>query len=444
MRFLSFIYTHPKFWIFWSKRQKLEYTQKAKLLLLIGTLLFVFDVVSTLYFTTGVWLIISIIGCILALPIYFVIANFLVLPLDRYLKQNIVKRAKAKLKKFPNLQVIAITGSYGKTTTKEILATILSEKYHVLMTEGTKNTPLWISRLILEKLSIEHHIFIVEMWAYHKGNIADLCELVWPKISILTGITLQHLERFWSLEAIIDTKFEILEYLWPQDFAVVDISTQWVQKWLSQKALDVWEIQTVERGLPYSYRENLWGISFHIDGNKYETKLLANYILQTFEICLRVAEHLGMKQKEFAAWVEKVDFVEHRMQLIHNTDTNVYVIDDSFNGNIEGIEAILDLMKRTPFSGRKILIAWGVVELGEKTEEVHLKLGRQMSKVADMILLVQWPVGNALKKWLGQAWYKANNIKMYPSALDLHEDLKHIIKSGDMVVFQNDLPDQYL
>lgn len=443
-RFLRFIYTHPKFWFYWSKRQALEYTSKAKLLLLLAIVFFCVDVFGVIYFFSGTWLYVFLILCVLALPLYFVAGAIIITPLDRYLKSQIIRKAKEKLKKYPNLRVIAITGSYGKTTTKEILKTILSEKYNVLATEWTKNTPLGISRLILKELSLEHHVFIVEMWAYGKGDIKELCELVSPNISILTGITLQHLERFKSLDNIIDAKFEILECLGVNDFAVVDTSTQAVQKWLAQKPLSVGEIQTVERGLPYSYKENLWGIVFHIDGKKYETKLLSNYILQTFEICLRIAQHLWMKQNDFAQGVQKVDFVEHRMELIHNKDTNVYVIDDSFNGNIEGVESILDMMARAPFSGRKILIPGGVVELGDQTQEVHLKLGRHMSKVADMILLVEWPVGNALKKWLLEAWYKSTDMKVYKTSLDLHEDLKNIIQGGDMVVFQNDLPDNYL
>lgn len=443
-RFLRFVYNHFSFWFFGSKRQKLEYTQKAKLLLIVSLLLFCIATLLSfvLLWSIFFWIVLGI--SLFCLPLFFVFANILLSPLDNYLKNHIIERAKLKIREFKNLKVIAITGSYGKTTTKEILKTILSEKYNVLATEGTKNTPLGISRLILSELTIQHHIFIVEMGAYEKGNIKELCELVRPTISLLTGITLQHLERFKTLDNIIDAKFEILEFLSENDFAVIDISTQAVQKWLNKKTLKVKNIETIQKWLPYSYKQNLSGIVFHIDWQKYETKLLANYILQTLEICYKVSNHLWVSVQQFAQGVSKVDFVEHRMQLLYNPQSNVYVIDDSFNGNLEGIEAILDLMKYAPFYGRKILIAGWVVELGEKTEEIHLKLGRQMSTVADIILLVEWPVGNALKKWLQQANYKAQSIRIYKTPLELHEDLKNIIKNGDMVVFQNDLPDNYL
>ncbi len=444
MRFLRFIYTHPKFWIFWSKRQKVEYTSKARLILILAILLCIFDVGASIYFMSWIAEKLSIIAVIVFFPLYFVISNIIISPLDSFLKKRIITKATKKMQELHNLQVIAITGSYGKTTTKEILATILSESFHVLATQGTKNTPLWISRLILSELTENHKVFIVEMWAYEKWDIAELCSIVWPNISVLTGIALQHLERFKSLDNIIDAKFEILECLEPWDFAVVDNSTEWVRKGLNEKKLQVTNIKQVSNNIPYKYKENLSGMIFEIGGHEIHTKLLANYIGQTLSICYEISKYLHQDIKYFKAWCEKIDFVEHRMQLIHNKNSNVYVIDDSFNGNLEWIRSIFSLMEHAPFSGRKVLIAWGIVELGKETESVHLKLGRQISSLADLVLLVEWPVWNALKKWLSAAWYVASNIKMYKTPLELHEDLINITQSGDMIIFQNDLPDQYL
>lgn len=444
LRFLKFIYTHPRFWILGSKRQTLDYTAKAKLILILSILFFLFDIAASLYFLTWVWKILSLLWVMAALPLYFIVANIIVIPLDRYLKNKIIKKAKNEISQFKNLRVIAITGSYGKTTTKEILSTILWESFKVLPTQGTKNTPLWISRLILNELNESHEVFIVEMWAYEKWDIAELCDIVWPDISILTGITLQHLERFRSLDNIIDAKFEILQALWENDFAVVDTTTQWVQKWLKEKHLAVKNIIQVQDNIPYEYKENLGGTCFTIDGKQIETKLLAKYIGQTLAICYEISKYLWQDIGSFQKWVSKIDFVEHRMQLIHNKQSNVYIIDDSFNGNLQWIQAILDLMKHAPFPGRKILIAWGIVELWNKTQEVHLALGKPMWEAADMILLVEWPVWNAIEKWLLSSGYPTGHIKKYKTPLLLHEDLKNITQSGDMIVFQNDLPDHYL
>lgn len=444
IRFLKFVYTHPSFWIHWSKRQTLEYTSKAKLILILGILLCILDIIVCIYILPRNLELISIFFVILCFPLYFVVANIFIIPLDSYLKNKIITDAKKKISKFQNLKVIAITGSMWKTTTKEFLTTILQEKHKVLATEGTKNTPLWISRLINNKLTKEHEIFIVEMWAYERWNIAELCSIAKPDISVITWITLQHLERFWSLDEIIDTKFEIMEALEKDDFAVIDISTEWARRWLEEKALKVENIKTIRKWLPFTYKKNLSGIEFELEWEKIHTKILSNYIVETLQICWEVSKKLGISIETFKKWVEKIDFVEHRMQLIHNPQSNVYVIDDSFNGNIEWVHSILHLMEHAPFSGRKILIAWWVVELGNMLESVNSKLGRQMWKVADMILLIEWPVWNALLKWLSESGYPHTQIKVYPSPLSLHEDLKNITESSDMIVFQNDLSDNYL
>jgi len=444
IRFLKFIYTHPKFWIFGSKRQVLEYTSKAKLILLLTILLLVFDIAASIYFTSGILEIISVIWVILFLPIYFVIANIILTPLDRYLKNRIILSATKKISKYKNLKIIAITWSYWKTTTKEILATILTESYNVLMTEGTKNTPLWISRLINTQLSESHDIFIVEMWAYMPGDIKELCDIVGPNISVLTGITLQHLERFKNLDNIIDAKFEILEALRENDFAVVDSSTHGVKKWLETKKLEVKNIIQVDELLPYTYKENLSWMIFKLWESTIETKLLADYMWNTLQICHEISKYLWQDFLEFQRWVSKIDFVPHRMELIYNPSSNVYIIDDSFNGNLQWVESILTLMQHAPFTGRKILIAWWIVELGNELVPTHLKLWRQMWRVADLVLLVEWPIWNTLKKWLLDSGYSLNNIKLYPTPLALHEDLKNITQNWDMIVFQNDLPDNYL
>lgn len=444
LRFLKFSYSRPKFWVSGSKRQQLDYTSKAKILLFLSLFLCVLDVAIIIYLFSGYLLIGSLILAFMCFPIYFVVANILLSPVDSYLKNKIIKKAKNKIQKFQKLKVIAITWSYGKTTTKEMLQTILKEKYNVLATEGTKNTPLWISRLILNELNNTHDIFIVEMGAYEKWDIKELCDIVYPEISLLTGITLQHLERFKCLDNIIDAKFEILEALGEGWLAIVDSSTEWVQKGLKNKKLTVKNIIEVKKWFPYSYKEWLAWIEFELDSELISTKILSNYVVETLQLCYHVTKHLGMNISQFNAWVKKIDFVEHRMQLIHNPQSNVYVIDDSFNGNLEWIASILHLMEHAPFSGRKIMVAGGVVELWDKTIRVHEKLWKDIAKVADIVLLIDGKIGNTLESSLLESGFKTENIKKYPSALSLHKDLKNIISSGDMVIFQNDLPDNYL
>lgn len=152
------------------------------------------------------------IASILGYPIILIIIHTLLLPLDSFMKKKILTKAKNTLSLCKdNLTIIGITGSYGKTSQKEILESVLGKKYKTLTTEGNKNTPLGVADTIEKKLTPEHEIFIVEMGAYTRGNIRELCDLVHPNIAILTGITYQHLERFGSIEEIIATKYELPE-----------------------------------------------------------------------------------------------------------------------------------------------------------------------------------------------------------------------------------------
>ena len=126
-------------------------------------------------------------------------------------RKNLINKAKQKRLKFKNLLVIGITGSYGKTSTKEFLATILSEKYKVLKTKEHQNSEVGVSQCILNDLKPEHEIFVCEMAAYNRGGIKLLCDIVKPKIGILTGINEQHMATFGSQENIIKTKYELIE-----------------------------------------------------------------------------------------------------------------------------------------------------------------------------------------------------------------------------------------
>ena len=142
------------------------------------------------------------------------IANFLIYPLERTINGAYLLSARKRIKTFQP-KVVGITGSYGKTSTKYILYQILSQKFNTLMTPDSYNTPMGICKVIRGELTAEHEIFIVEMGAYKRGDIRELCNLASPQIGILTAIGPQHLERFKNIENIAKTKYELIESLPP-------------------------------------------------------------------------------------------------------------------------------------------------------------------------------------------------------------------------------------
>ncbi|MDR0651579.1 MAG: hypothetical protein LBG59_09645 [Candidatus Peribacteria bacterium] len=171
---------------------------------------------------------------ILVYPFLLVLASFSILPLELFLKRRIIAQAKQKVAQFPNLVIIGITGSYGKTSVKEILKIVLESSFKVIATPGTHNTPLGISEFIVKHLNEATEVMIIEMGAYLPGDIDELCKIVKPNIAILTGITEQHLERFKHLETIIQTKFEITKRLGKSDFFFTDGENEAIQKGLQK------------------------------------------------------------------------------------------------------------------------------------------------------------------------------------------------------------------
>lgn len=447
-RFLKFIYSHPKFWFFWWERQNIVWTKKAIILTFFTIILAIWDLSLIFYifkdFLNVFSIIIIVFLIIFFLPIYMIIANFLLLPLDRYLKKRIISEAKDKLKSFKNLKIIWITWSYWKTSQKDILEAILKDKYKVLTTDWNKNTPLWISELIINKLDETYEIFIVEMWAYYKWDIKELCNLVNPSIGILTWITYQHLERFWSLENIIDTKFELIESLDLNWLGILDISNENVEKWLLKKQdkFEVNNIIKINSPENIKYLENLSWISFNYDWNTFETKLLASHSANQIIIAYEVAKYLGMSSAEILKEIKKIDYTKHRLELIYNPNTNIYIIDDSYNWNLEWVKSTVKLLENIKWHRKLYLTPW-LVELWDKTDEVHYEIWKMLFGVIDKALLIDNKSTKKIYSWLVDSWFVEDNIKVYNSTSDAHSDLKNVLNSWDIIVFQNDWSDNY-
>ncbi|MDD3302074.1 MAG: Mur ligase family protein [Candidatus Gracilibacteria bacterium] len=450
-RFLKFIYSHPKFWILGGDRQKIVWTKKAISIAIITLIIAIIKLVLyiLLYYNNISTIVDILYFCIwlLAFPIYMIIANYLLFPIDFILKRKIIKTAEKKLKKLKKiekLKVIGITGSYGKTSQKEILETILKENFKVLSTTGNKNTPLGISEIIINELNETHDIFIVEMGAYIKGDIKDLCDIVEPEIGILTGITLQHLERFKNINNIIKTKFELIESLDEKGLAILSTSNENVKKGLEEriKKLKVKNIKEINNPEKINYLDNLAGISFDYDKNTIETKLLAEHSASQIITAYEIAKYLKMPTQKILNGIKNINYIKHRLELIYNPNSNLYVIDDSFNGNIEGVKSTIKLLENIK-GHRKLYLTPGLVELGKETFSIHHEIGKMLANVIDKALLIENPATKSIFNGLKSAGFDTKNIILYKSTNDAHNDLKNILESNDVIIFQNDWTDNY-
>ena len=385
------------------------------------------------------------------------IANLLIYPLERTINGAYLLSARKRIKTLQP-RVIGITGSYGKTSTKYILHQILSRKFNTLMTPDSYNTPMGICKVIRGDLTAEHEIFIVEMGAYKRGDIRELCNLASPQIGILTAVGPQHLERFKSIENIAKTKYELIESLPSGGLAVFNCDNEIcagladkrehdgnpVRRYAtdpfpvtsaSERAeLTATNIQHTDAGLAFT-------IHTSIDTAEIRTQLLGRHNVSNILAATAVAIECGMTLEEIRIAIANVVPVPHRLQLTSN-EGSVTIIDDSFNSNPVGAKAALEVLTEIQ-GGKKVLVTPGMVELGEREYEENKRLGEHAADVCDLVILVGPKRTVPILDGLKAAQYPNQQIIV---ALNLEEVKQHLatqVQAGDVVLFENDLPDSY-
>ncbi len=394
-------------------------------------------------------LIISWLGLLAGSFIWISIANLLVRPIENYIKNWYYKDAQRILREMPNLKIIGITGSYGKTSTKHFLHRVLSEQYNVLMTPGSYNTTMGVVLTIREKLKPTHQIFIVEMGAKKLGDIKEICDLVHPSIGILTAVGEAHLETFKSLENIKKTKFELIDALPNDGIAVLNNDYELIRnnKKTFQAAAEFYassdngaanymnDVQYTASGSSFTAVLN------HGRKIKLETKLLGIHNLTNMLASVIVAKHLGIEDENIRYAVSKIRPVEHRLEVKHNR-SGVTVIDDAFNSNPMGAKMALDVLKAIE-GKRKIIITPGMIELGAKQYDYNKIFGAQIANACDYVILVGKTITQPIFDGLKEAKYNEKNIFVAHNLNDATKHLNGMMRQGDVLLYENDLPDTY-
>ncbi|MBW6440921.1 UDP-N-acetylmuramoyl-tripeptide--D-alanyl-D-alanine ligase [Patescibacteria group bacterium] len=307
---------------------------------------------------------------------------FLINPFFNYKKQKIIMNAIEKMKRLKKIKVIGITGSYGKTSTKEFLYTILSSKYKVVKTEGNNNTNIGVAYTVLNKVSDEYDYFICEMGAYKIAEITEICSIVNPKIGILTGINEQHIELFGSIENTRKAKFELIEALPDDGFALLNENIQSIKPEVKVK-----DIQYFSKGLANEIKYINNNIEFKYKNQAFQTNILGKHYIENIISAIMVAEHLGMKLDEIAREVEKIKPTEYMMRKLKGLNNSVF-IDDSYSANPDGVLAALDYLSDVDQDYQKIIVFPGIIELGKKSDEIHRKLFIRINQVCDVAYIM--------------------------------------------------------
>ena len=444
VRFLRFAYSRFWFWFVGSKRQHLVWTKKAVGIFVLADAIFILGLLLGYYiFWFSCWFLFVLVGDLILFPIFFIVWCFIMKPVEYLLEYRIINKAKNKVKANKQLNIVWITWSYGKTSTKEFLKVLLKDSFDVIAPIGTHNTLLWVSDFIIKELKPTTQIMIVEMGAYVPGDIRKLCDIAQPHFALITWITKQHLERFKSIESIISTKFEITQKLTKNDILFVDWENKYIQEWLSKYCVNTaYQIEKIWK-ISVEYLPDFSWISFTYKWEKYETRLLWRHNAKNLSLAIEVALKCWVPSSILKEKIKNIPFVPHRLELIYNDATWVYVIDDSFNGNIDGVKSTMDILKNTPFKWKRIYLTPGLVELWKESDSIHFDIWCNLVGCVDKVILINTPWTQKIREWLISKWFNKDNIIIFEYSEDAHKSVWRYASRWDVIVFQNDLTDNY-
>ena len=384
----------------------------------------------------------------LILPLTVALSGLLAWPIEKLISELYFRDARRKLLKNPDLIRIGITGSYGKTTVKNVIGTILSEKYPTLITPASYNTPMGVTRAIREGLTTSHQVFVAEMGARHVGDIRELCRLVHPTIGVLTSVGPQHLETFKTIERVTKAKYELIDAL-PETGHSFFCDDQAICKALydrtnKPKTLvglaagqhDVWceDVAVSPQGCVFT---------LHVKGKgsiACHTRLLGEHNIQNILLGAAVGDYLGLTMKQIANGIAKLNPIPCRLELIPSASAFT-VINDAFNANPVGTKAALQVLAQFP--GRRIIVTPGMVELGAREAEYNRQFGRDIAQAADIAIIVGKKRVQPILDGLADMSFPAENLYRVDT-LDVSTALlRTLARKEDVVLYENDLPDQY-
>jgi UDP-N-acetylmuramoyl-tripeptide--D-alanyl-D-alanine ligase len=388
---------------------------------------------------------------LLALPWLLGVANTVLQPYQRLENRRYVRSAQRRLDEIRPL-VIGISGSFGKTTTKACVAAALDAHGPAYPTPASFNSFLGVVRAINEGLEPRHETFVAELGSYRIGDVAELCELVRPRIGILTSLGPAHLERFGSMDAIEQAEGEVADALPPDGLFLTRADDERCRRVARERAncrvlafspaphpeADVWaESIAVSSG----------GTDFEIrwrddpEPLPIRSRLLGEPNVANLLAAAAVARDLGSTPAQIARALRRVPPPKHRLEPIVNQAGGVVVIDDSYNSNPIGAAAALRVLEAHE-AGRRILVTPGMVELGPQEAEENRRLGELAAKVCDVCLL-SGPLAKHIREGLLEGGLDDSRIIVAPDGPAVHAELARLSRRGDVILFENDLPDVY-
>ncbi|MDB5182749.1 MAG: hypothetical protein JWO47_533 [Candidatus Saccharibacteria bacterium] len=425
------------------KRKKLVLTKKALVLLVLAygmAALILAGVV--LLFAKGLYP--YAVGLFVVQPavviLFLAYLNKLGVKLIAFKRRKDYAVASAKLMAHKATKIVVL-GSYGKTTAKELLSTVLAEGKIVASTPGNKNVPISHARWIINKLTGEEEVLIFELGEGEPGDIKRFCELLHPDIAVLTGYAPNHLDGYGTVEALKADLSSIQDFVKPENLYVAEQAAEALDfkdkvQVFGTKSSDGWVIKNIEVAITgTSFDMNKGSAKAHL-----HSSLIGEHNVAPLALSFTLGQKLGLSQKEAEAGIAKTLPFDHRMQA--REINGAWLIDDTYNGNLEGIRAGLELLHSVTAT-RKMYVTPGLVEQGTETEKVHTEIGHLIAKSnPDVVVFMHNSVSHIMKAALEAKGFKGI-IRVESDPLAFYTNIQYELAGGDMVLMQNDWTDNY-
>lgn len=364
---------------------------------------------------------------VVLLPLYLLyavvdLALWLLGPYERRSGATWVEKAASKIKGL-DLDIVAITGSYGKTTTKNYVAHLLSGTRRVVASPASFNNRMGLARAVNEGLTPGTEIFVAEMGTYGRGEIAELCEWIPPKVAAMVAIGPVHLERFGTIEEIVRAKSEILDRA---EVGVICVDHPLLAALARERAstMNIIEVSAQD------------GVV--VDGRRLADPP-AGVFAANLAVALGICQALGIDVDVVVPRITDLPTAEHR-QSVTSGSGGFTIVDDTFNSNPEGARSALATLLRVSAGGRTAVITPGMVELGVMQDEENRAFAAEAAAKVDDLVIVGRTNRNSLKR--GSASGKAS-VTVVDSREEAVAWVREHLGPNDAVLYENDLPDHY-
>ncbi|MBQ6335539.1 MAG: UDP-N-acetylmuramoyl-tripeptide--D-alanyl-D-alanine ligase [Erysipelotrichaceae bacterium] len=367
-------------------------------------------------------------------------------PIEEVIKKRYENEARQILEDDKDLLKIGITGSYGKTSTKNIINDIIADEKYTLITPASYNTPMGITRTVREMLKPIHEVFVCEMGADKVGDITYLMDFVKPKYGVVTSIGPQHLNTFRNMDNIIREKMMEIEKL-PQDgVGFINLDNEYIASYkirnncrIVSVAIENKEADLVAENIVFTKDGSKFSVKIEGKTYKFTTSLLGKHNITNILIGIAIARELGIDMKNIVKNVKNITQVEHRLEV--KKINGFTFIDDAFNSNPVGSKMALDVLTMMP--SRRVVVTPGMIDLGAKEDEINKSFGAYMADKADLVILVGEKQTAAIRQGLIEEGFPEEEIIVFKNVREAFGYIYQNLSPKDTILLENDLPDAF-